>query len=157
MKKLLCSIALVGAVACGGSSPTPAPRPNSQVPTNSAGAPSARAAVEQFFAAVKAQDLQAMSLVWGTAKGPARNNMERAELEKREVILQCYFQHDSYSITGESQGTGGQQVFQLRLVRGQQTRNTAAYTVAGPANRWYVQDLDMAAVRDFCTGGTNSR
>jgi len=59
--------------------------------------------VDQFLAAVKAQDLQAMSVVWGTSKGPARDQLERSELEKREIIMQGCYDHDG---TASSRGTG---------------------------------------------------
>jgi hypothetical protein len=92
-----------------------------------------------------------MSRVWGTAKGPARDNMDRAELEKREILLQCYFTHDSYAVVGESPGAGGRRIFQVQLTRGKATRTPAVYTIQGPNGRWYVENLEMAAVRDFCT------
>ena len=41
------------------------------------GAPTARAAVEDFLNAVKAQDIQAMSVIFGTKNGPSRDNFGR--------------------------------------------------------------------------------
>lgn len=93
-----------------------------------------------------------MSLVWGTVKGPARDNMDRPELEKREILLQCYFTNDSYSIADESTPSEGRHVFHVNLTRGQLKRSPAVYTVRGPAGRWYVENLEIAAVRDFCAG-----
>ncbi len=52
-----------------------------------AGAASPREAVQSFLAAVKSQDLQAMSVIWGTSKGPARDQVDRAQLERRELIM----------------------------------------------------------------------
>ena len=59
------------------------------------GAVTPQLAVEQFLRAVKATDLQAMSGVWGTKDGPARETMDRTQMEKREVILAGCFAHDS--------------------------------------------------------------
>ena len=62
------------------------------------GAPAPRTALEQFLAAVRAQDLQAMSIIWGSEKGPARDLIERRELEKRELVMQCMLSDDRFRI-----------------------------------------------------------
>lgn len=114
------------------------------------GASSPRMAVEQFLTAVNAQDLQAMSVVFGTSHGPARDNMERTELDKRLIILQCYFYHDKSRILGENAGEGGERVLNVELTRGRLTRTPRFYTVQGPDNRWFVDNMEIAAVREFC-------
>lgn len=114
------------------------------------GAVTPQLAVEQFLNAARAQDLQAMSVVWGTANGPARDRMDRTELEKREVILQCYFTSDRFRILNGMPAQDGRQAFRVELTRGARTRTPTIYTVRGPSSRWYVENLDMAAVRDFC-------
>ena len=107
--------------------------------------------MQRFFAAVHAADLQAMSAVWGTAKGPARDNMDRTELEKREIILQCYFNYDRFRVLNESPAADGRRIIHVELTRAGNTRTPAVYTVQGPSGRWYVENLDIAAVRDFCS------
>lgn len=114
------------------------------------GAPTAQMAVEQFLRAVNAKDLQAMSTVFGTSKGPARATMDRSELEKREIILACYFNNDSSRILGESAGVQGHRDIRVELKKGNLTRQTTFYTIRGPGDRWYVDNMDIAAVRDFC-------
>jgi hypothetical protein len=114
------------------------------------GAPAPRVAVEQFLAAVRAQDLQAMSTVWGTAKGPARDQLERTELEKREIIMQGCFDHDKFRILDEMTGEGGSKIFRVELTKGAITRMPRFTTVKGPSSRWYVEDAEMTAVRDIC-------
>jgi hypothetical protein len=123
------------------------------------GAPSPRMAVEQFLAAVRAQDIQAMSVVFGTTRGPSRDNMEREQLEKRLIILQCYFNHDKYRILGESPGESGHRVFPVELTRGRLERTPRFYTVQGPGGRWFVDNMEIAAVKEFCreSGTMNSR
>lgn len=113
------------------------------------GSAAPRLAIEQFLNAVKAQDIQAMSTIFGTSNGPARDQIDRAELEKRMLIMQCYFNHDKFRITGEN-SQGAKHVFQFELTRGTRSRNTSALTVRGPSDRWYIETLDIAAVRDFC-------
>jgi hypothetical protein len=122
------------------------PPPAGQVP----GAPSPRLAVEQFLNAARAEDIQAMTAVWGTSRGPARETMERTELERRAIILQCFVTHDSFRVVGESPGQGGRRVFGVVLVRGNRSRQTSIYAIAGPGRRWYVENVDLASIRDFC-------
>jgi hypothetical protein len=145
MKKLLLAFVVAGAVACHTAPPSTTPSVD-----NSPGAKTSIGAVERFFAAVHAQDLQAMSQVWGTSKGAARDNMDRTELEKREVILQCYFNYDSFRVTGENPASETRRMVHVELQRGGKTRNPVVYTVRGPGDRWFVENLDIAAVKDFC-------
>lgn len=122
------------------------------------GAASAQLAVDQFLTAVNAKDLQAMSIVFGTKDGPARETMDRTELEKREVILACYFAHDSARTLGETSGLGGHREVRVQLKKGNLTRETVFYTIRGPGGRWYVDNMDIASVRDFCGNpGTSTR
>lgn len=114
------------------------------------GAASAQLAVDQFLVAVRNRDLQAMSTVFGTTNGPARETMDRTELEKREIILACYFNNDSYRVLGEQSGQAGHREIRVELKRGVQTRQTTFYAIQGPGGRWYVDNMDIAAVRDFC-------
>jgi len=116
-------------------------------------------AAEQFLLAANAGDLQAMSTEWGTKDGPARETMDRMQLEKRLTILACYFKHDSARVLGEAPGMGGRRDVRIELRKGNLTRQTTFYTVKGPSDRWYVENMDIAAVRDFCgnTGNTASR
>ena len=91
-----------------------------------------------------------MSVIFGTTRGPARDNMDRDELEKRLIILQCYFNHDKFRILGETLGEGGHRVIATELSRGTNTRNPRFYTIAGPGGRYYVDNMEIAAVKDFC-------
>jgi hypothetical protein len=129
-----------------------APRP-AEVGESLPGAPAPRRAVEQFLAAVKAQDLQAISTAWGTAKGPARDQMDRTELEKREIIMQGCFDHDKFRIIDESPGEDGKRLFRVELTRGTATATPRFTTVKGPSERWYVEDADIQAVRQLCRAG----
>jgi hypothetical protein len=116
----------------------------------STGAAAPRLAVEQFLKGAKATDIQAMSNVFGTKAGPARETMDRTELEKRQVILACFFTHDSYRILSEDPGIGGQRDIRVELKKGKVTRQPTFYVIQGPSQRWYVSNMEIAAVRDFC-------
>ena len=114
------------------------------------GAPAPQVAVDQFLKAVNAKDLQAMSTFFGTKNGPARETMDRTELEKREIILACYFAHDSARILGETSGLQSHRDVRVELKKGNLTRQTTIFTIKGPGDRWYVDNMDIASVRDFC-------
>jgi hypothetical protein len=114
------------------------------------GAPSAKAAVTEFLTAVNAQDIQAMSVIFGTSHGPSRDNMDRTELEKRLIILQCYFSSDKFRILDENLGEGGHRVMTVELTKGSNKRTPRFYAILGPSNRYYIDNMEIAAVRDFC-------
>lgn len=141
MTKWIVMVALVAAAACGRK---PAPG------TSLTGAAAPRLAVEQFLAAVKAQDLQAMSVVWGTAKGPARDQLERTELEKREIIMQACYDHDSFRILEEGPAPDGERSVRVELTRDRKTATPIFLMVKGPSDRWYVRDAGINAMREFC-------
>lgn len=125
----------------------------SAAPTgNVTGAGNSRAAVESFLAAVKSSDLQAMSGVWGTAKGPARELMKREELEKRLVVMQCLLMHDKWRFVEDSPRlqTGGHQQWQVELTRKSSVAKTTFNTVPGPGGRWFLDDVDVVPLKDFC-------
>jgi hypothetical protein len=44
------------------------------------------------------------------------------------------------------------------LNKGNLSRETTFYAIKGPGGRWYVDNMDIAAVRDFCGNpGTSTR
>jgi hypothetical protein len=127
---------------------------NAPVPLagSTAGATSAKESVELFMRAVKAQDLQTMSAVWGTSRGPARELMGRDELEKRLIIIQCKLDHEtwSFAVDKPSLVAGGKQDFQVKLRTKQSEATTSFTTIMGPESRWFVEIVDMEPLRDFC-------
>ena len=155
MKKTLLALFLLTACTRAATTtststgPVGAPAPPGPV-SNVAGGATPAAAVEQFLNAVRAQDIQAMSVNFGTSRGPSRDNMNREELEKRLIILQCYFNHDKFRILREFAGDDNHRVVVVELTRGANTRNPSFYTIAGPGGRFFVDNMEIAAVRDFC-------
>jgi len=147
------AIVLLMLAACRTTSTTtsnagaPAPATGNQ----SIGGPTPRLAVEQFLVAVHAQDLQAMSTVFGTSRGASRDNIDREQLEKRLIILQCYFNHDKFRIISENAGEAGHRVLTVELTRGRLIRLPHFYTIRGPGDRWFVDNMEIAAVREFCS------
>ncbi len=114
------------------------------------GALAPRLAVEQFLNAAHTGDIQAMSVVFGTDKGAARDNIDRTELEKREIILQCFFNADKYRILSETVGKDGHRVIKAELTKGNMVRQPNFFVIQGPAGRWYVDNMEIAVVKEFC-------
>lgn len=140
-------------VSTGTSLPGGAVAPSVGESPSAIGASSSRAVVESFLKAVNAQDLQAMSGLWGNAKGLARDQLKREELEKRLIVMQCLIQHDTVTFP-EDRGrlqTGGRQEFLVELTKGKIVARTTITAVAGPGGRWLVEDVDVAKLRDFCS------
>jgi hypothetical protein len=135
---LAVAILLAGCASAGRSS------------TTMTGASTPRQAVENFLAAARSQDLQAMSVVWGTDRGPARDIIDRDVLEKREIIMVCFFGAEKSSIADEATGQDGSRTFAVTLTKGSLTRQTDFTAVRGPSDRWYVENADILKVRDFC-------
>ena len=139
---------LLAVVACkSGSTSSPvsgAPSPN--LP----GAAAPRQAVERFLGAAKSQDLQEMSIAWGTSKGPARDQFERTELEKRLIVMQGCYDTDKHRILDEQPADNGKRVLRVELTKGAVTKTPRFTTVKGPSDRWYVEDADFAAVTALC-------
>ena len=99
MRRTAVALMLVlGACRSGGSS---------QSPVGAVGAVGPKQAAEQFLASIRSEDVQATSIIWGSAKGPARELIaDRAELEKRILVMQCNINHDSYRILSDVPGEG---------------------------------------------------
>ena len=91
-----------------------------------------------------------MSMVWGTKSGPARDNIQREQLEKREVIMTQCLANDSAHFSDESPGLGGDQLVHFLLYRGPVTRSTAFTTQSDGSSRWYVKEIDLKSVHS-CT------
>ena len=122
------------------------PGPGSQL----TGAAAPRLAAEQFMKAVAAQDLQAMSVVWGTEKGAARDQLDRNELDRRLIVIQSCYAHDRFTIGEESPGPNGHRFIKVSITRGRNSRTPNFEMVKGPSDRWYVQDADFDAMQGMC-------
>ena len=148
MKKLAILVLLVAMSGCRRQVVVTSP------PAGDATAPggaTARDAVQKFMAAAKAQDLQAISMVWGTSSGPARSTMGQQELEMRIVSFLGCLRHDSYSVRSEGPAANAERVLLVELKFKELTRSSNFYATLGPSNRWFVRLFDQIALRDICT------
>ena len=111
-----------------------------------------RPALAEFLASVRSQDLQAMSGAWGDKDGAVRDSkkMSRQEMEQRELLLMCYFRHDSYRVLGDAPGPEGERVLSVELTKGTLKRTTNFFLTKG-GDRWYVRSAEIEPVRDLCS------
>ena len=148
MKKLLIGLMLLA--AC--QTRTVVEQPVNANTTNVSVASGARPALDAFLAAIRAKDLQALGANWGDKNGAIRDSkrISRDELEKRELVLMCYFNHDSYTVLNDEPAAGGERKMTVRLTRGTLSRTTDFFLTGG-AERWYVRTANMEPVRDLCS------
>jgi hypothetical protein len=150
--------------ACSSNKPTTQPQPSTNATAspivaapgpapadlNATGAADARTAVKAFLDAGRAQDLQALSAVWGSKDGPLRNMITHDQLEKRELIVMCFLKHDTDSIGSPSATAGSRMVFPATLTKGNISRTTNVTTIIGPSSRWYVETIDLRKIEALC-------
>lgn len=122
------------------------------------GAATSTEAVLAFLGAAKAQDLQAISAVWGNDESLTRDRVERQELERRLLIINCHLRHDESRIGVAQMGEAGRTLLSVELVSGQARATVPFTTVKNPRdNRWYVEDVDLRPARDICNAAPMSR
>lgn len=128
------------------------------VPTGATGAASATEAIVAFISAAKAQDLQAISAVWGNDKALTRDLVDRQELERRLLIINCHLRHDESRIGAPQMGESGRVLMNVELVKGG-LRATVPFTAVKNTrnDRWYVEDLDLRPARALCNSEPMSR
>ena len=143
MRKLLLGLVLA-ASACTTSTTTIQPASGVQ-PTGP------RPTLDAFLKAARTQDLQAMSAVWGDKEGAVRDSkrLGRDEVERRELIMMCYFKHDRYRVLSDQPASGGERVMQVELSKGTISRSTNFYLVDA-GDRWYVRAAELEPLKDLC-------
>ena len=91
-----------------------------------------------------------MAIAWGTSKGPALDQVEKTQLEKRVIVMLGCYDADKHRIVDEMPGDDGKRVFRVELTKGTVTKTPRFTTVKGPSDRWYVEDADFASVTALC-------
>lgn len=158
MKKLAIGVLVVlSAAACRRqavvtSAPTSTPQSPPTTATTVGGA-NGRDAVQRLLAAAKAQDIQAMSMYWGTVNGPARDdraNMTVQMMEQRLIIMAKCLRHDSYTVRGETAIMGGERQYNVELRYRGAVATEDFVTTPGPGGRWYVNRFDVGKLNAIC-------
>jgi len=93
-----------------------------------------------------------MAIAWGTARGPARDQFDRTELDKRLIVMAGCYDSEKHRIIDEQPGDNGKRVLRVELTKGTVTKTPRFTTVKGPSDRWYVEDADFAAVTTLGVG-----
>lgn len=127
---------LIFVAACGGGTAGTIPVPDEP-----------EAAIRAFMTAVQANDLRAMSNLWGSSRGPASSYMNRTELEQRLTVIQVYLATERYEILppGLSAQPGSQErAFSIRLMRRGCTA-TVPVKLVRYRQGWLVSSIDLAA------------
>ncbi|HMC54319.1 MAG TPA: hypothetical protein VKH19_04045 [Gemmatimonadaceae bacterium] len=143
MKKLAIVLLLVAA-SCRRSVAVGSPTPGQP------GGSNPRDAIAKFMASAKAQDLQAMSLAWGSPQGPIRETRSREEIEQREVILMCHLKHDSYRVVNEAPAVKDERQLNVEVKYRDLTKVAPFFVGQGPSQRWYVFRFDLDPLREIC-------
>ena len=145
MSKLLIGFMLLGSCTTRTTVEQP-------VNTSVSVASGARPALDAFLAAIKAKDLQALGANWGDKNGAIRDSkrISRDELEKRELLLMCYFAHDSFTVLNDEAAANGERKMTVRLTKGTMSRTTDFFLTSAP-ERWYVRSGNVDPVRDLCS------
>lgn len=139
---------LISCAACGASKTATVPVPEEPEVT-----------LRAFMTAVQANDLRAMSNLWGSSKGPASSYMDRSQLEQRLTIIQVYLATEQYEILppGLSAHPGSQErAFSVRLTRRGCTA-TVPVTLVRYQQGWLVSAIDLASAGNparACRGST---
>ena len=159
MKKLIVFALLL--VACHRSSPNTKPDPNVL------GSPTARAAVSAYLDAVIAQDLQAMSAVFGTQEGSVRKTKPDDVIMKSDVVIATAMKcvQKDYSILADGAAAQNKravtvQLKYIRPSRSADTKSTTALTrlanfvaVSDQTGRWFVESFNLSDLMDMCLRG----
>lgn len=118
---------------------------------NVTGAATPRDAIVAFLAAIKAEDLQAMGAIWGTANGPARSQMDMNQLQERELTMICFLHHDTYTMLTDAPSTDGQRKYAVAMTY-KKVSHTAQFSVGRASDgRFYVFSVDnITDFQDFC-------
>ena len=156
MRKLAILVLLVMVSCKRQVSVTSAPsgQPAATVNPNATGGAPHRDALTRFLQAAKVQDVQAMSNVWGTTKGPARTDrtfMSIEAMEQRIIFMMRCLRHDSYTVNSETPAVGDKRIFSVTIKLGALTAVTDFTTTPGPEGRFYLETLDIGKVNVICT------
>ena len=116
------------------------------------GAASPSAAIQQFLSASQRKDLTAMANVWGTEKGPASQNLNQRELERRELIMIQCLPHEQATLGAPAPSEAGRLRIPVELTLLTRKAKPIFTVVRGPKDRWYVENLEIDQLRDqgFC-------
>lgn len=143
---LLPVLVLVALAACGGGRQASASR---AMPQGSAGASAPSAAVEQLLRLAARKQYLEMGNVFGTVEGPVSGRDAPRDVERRMYGLATVLENNGFTILDEAPipGTVGQGVrLTVQLRKGDRNVSVPFTTVRGPADRWFVETVDVERI-----------
>jgi hypothetical protein len=116
------------------------------------GATTPRGAVEQMLSAAKAQDLQAITAVFGDETGLVRDRESRETVEQRAFIIACILKADTQKIAEPMAAGNGRVSINVDLTQGTNSGSTRFETARAKDGRWLVANMDLPALQNkgFC-------
>lgn len=133
MRRWILWCAVVGVACGGGQRQTPVPATMSD-------------AVNQFLAAVKANDIPRMGQLWGSARGPASEWMSDSVLHMRMTVVQRYLTAPGYRIVEGPVAVPGRtdrRMYQVELQRTQCSHVQPIEIVQTRRGGWLVADVHL--------------
>lgn len=152
MKKVIVGLVLLSALAaCKTTTRSVGPTPaTTSTSGNGTGAPDPMSALRGFLEAAKVQNLQGISTYWGDRDGTVRGRLDKADEEKREIIMVRCLRHDRADVVGDAPGVNGGRSYAVALSRPGKSASVNIDVVQAVDHRWYVQGFDMATIADYC-------
>ena len=128
----LAVLAFAAAASCGGQHPAPFAAPSSPAET-----------VEQFLAAVNANDLSKMGTLWGDEHGPNRNGSETVRTQ-RLTIIQRLLRGDSHEMAGSDLTNPARPKLNVAITQGTR-RFTVPFTLVQVrgGGGWLINQIDL--------------
>ena len=116
------------------------------------GAASPRAAVEVLLAGANAQDLQAISAVFGDETGLARDRNSRDVTESRSFIMACVLKSETRRLSDAQPVGNGRMFVSADLTQGTNSGTIRFEVAPTSAGRWLVANFDLSVLqnRGFC-------
>jgi hypothetical protein len=139
-------LALGAAFACGGRHANVAPAPSAPAET-----------VDQFLAAVNANDLDRMASLWGDARGPSNvvNAFPVTERNKRLTIMQRLLQSDAHQVVGTDVGNPEQTRLSVLITVGTRRFAVPFTMVQSRYGGWLVKEIGLDAAMPTAGGRSN--
>ena len=108
-------------------------------------------ALGQFLDAAHANDLQKMSRLWGTSRGPASEWMSDSTLSKRMLVVQRYMSANGYRIVEGPLAVPGhadRRLFRVELQRQQCLHVQPIELVQARRGGWLVYDVHLESANE---------
>ena len=108
-------------------------------------------ALGQFLDAAHANDIQKMSRLWGTSRGPASEWMSDSTLSKRMLVVQRYMSANGYRIVEGPLAVPGhadRRLFRVELQRQQCLHVQPIELVQARRGGWLVYDVHLESANE---------